>query len=740
MLRPPARREDERLLRGQGCYTADLQRPGMLHAHVIRAAPACGRIVRMDLSQVRSAPGVRLVVTAQELAAWGAQALPCVVTPPGQHTVPMPVLAQSQVRFAGQPLAVVIADSAWAAQEAAELIGLDIEEGEPVVSLAQALAPGAPDVHAQVAGNVSLDFHSGDADAVARALAAAHRTSRLTVRSQRVIGAPMEPRAVLAEYDAAADRVRLTTPSQGVGGMARFLAAASGLAPEQIEVVSHDVGGSFGLRAGPYSEHVVLALAARQLRSPIRWVATRSETMLSDWHGRAITLDATVGLDAHDRIVALHFDTLVDLGAYNAFVSSLVGTRNLAATASGVYQVPALALRSRLVFTHTVPMSAYRGAGRPDIAYAIEALLDHAAAEHGLDRFELRRKNFIAPQAFPYLTANGITYDHCQAERLLQQALELMDVPGFAQRRAQSLAQGRLRGLGLACYIEASGAGAVPQDTVQASFSADGCLDIYGLTGDSGQGHASSFASLAAQELGLPAERVRYQAGSRGLRLLANGTEGSRTLYGAGSAVLDACRKLRRQAQAMGQHGQGPIDWLPWLARLDAAQLDLLQAQGLAQSGPTFPNGCHAVELEIDPRTGVCVILDYVAVDDVGRAVSPQLIHGQLQGGVVQGWGQAFAEQAVYDAQGQLLTGSFMDYGMPRLGCMPGLRSQLVELATSLNQVGAKGVGEAGCTGSLPAFHNAVLDALRPRGIVQLDMPFTPARLWAALHPEAAAG
>lgn len=734
----PARQEDRHLLRGQGRFTADLQEPGMLHACVIRSTQARGRITRLDLSAVQAAPGVRCVVTAHELAGWGARDLPCVVSLPGQHTAPMPVLARHEVQFVGQPVAVVLAESAWAAEDAAELVELDIEPQPVVASVAQALTPDAPVLHAQVPGNVSLDFHSGDAQAVERALAAAPHVSRLTVRSQRLIGVPMEPRAVLARYDAQADRVHLTTPSQGVGGMVRFMAAATGLAPEQIEVHSHDVGGSFGLRAGPYSEHVVLALAARQLRCPIRWVASRSETMLSDWHGRAITIEATIGLDARGHILALRFDNLVELGAYNAFVSTLVGTRNLAATASGVYHVPALAMRSRLVLTNTVPMSAYRGAGRPDIAYAIEALMDHAAHEHGFDRFELRRLNFIAPQAFPYVTANGITYDRCESARLLQQALELVDAGGFEHRRRQSAQRGRLRGLGLACYIEASGAGAVPQDVVQGGFSADGWLEIYGLTGASGQGHASSFASLVEQELGWPAERVRYLAGSHGRRLLANGTEGSRTLYGAGSAIVDLCRQLRQQAQVLRQQRglPEPPDAQACLSGLSAEQLVLLQAEGRAQSGPTFPNGCHAVELEIDPRTGQTHVLDYVAVDDVGRAVSPMLIHGQLQGGVVQGWGQAFGEQAIYDAQGQLLTGSFMDYVMPRLGCMPALRSVLVELPTTLNLVGAKGAGEAGCTGSLPAFHNAVLHALRPLGITQADMPFTPARLWALLQPQ----
>jgi len=739
MIATGARQEDLQLVTGQGRYTADHGAPALLHAYVIRSNHASGRIARLDLSAVAAAPGVRWVMTAHDVAALGGRDLPSVVSVPGQVVVTMPVLAKGDVQFVGQPIALVIAESAAAAQDAAELIDLEIIERPALVEPQDAASLGAPAVHPQAPDNISAVYQSGDEGAVAQAMARATHVSHLTVRSQRLIGAPMEPRAVLAEYDTATDRVRVTTPSQGVMGMTRALAAATGLPPERLDVRSPEVGGSFGLRAGPYSEQVALVLAALHLKAAVRWVGSRSEIMLSDWHGRAIALTGTIGLDAQGHILALHLDALVDLGAYNGYVSTLVGTRNLAATVGGVYKVPALALRSRLVFTNTVPTSAYRGAGRPDVAYAIEALIDHAAHTHGFDRIDLRRRNFIAPADFPYLSANGTRYDACAFERVLDRALALADHGGFEARRQASAQRGRLRGLGLACYIEATGAGAVPQDLVEGAFDESGQLVIHGVTGASGQGHATSFATIVEQELGLPAARVRYLAGQHDRRLLANGTEGSRTLYGAGSAVVDLCCKLRTQAQAVWEEsgGQGPIDWTQWPAgRLDAAQLERLRAQGLAKSGVTFPNGCHIAEIEVDPRTGQTEVLSYVAVDDVGRVISPAQVHGQLQGGVVQGWGQAFGEQVCYDDQGQLLTGSFMDYALPHIGCMPALRSECIELPTTLNLLGVKGAGEAGCTGSVPAFYNAVMSILRRRGIVHLDMPFTPARLWAALHPE----
>ena len=756
-----ARREDHALVTGQGHYTADHHYPGMLHACVIRSPHAHARISATDWSAVRQAPGVHAVLTADDVAAFGGSDLPHFmavrdIAGQPQQLVRMPVLARGTVHFVGQPVAMVLADSASLAQDAAELAQIDYEALDAVATVDAALAPGAPQVHAGVPGNLSARYANGDKVAVQAAFQAARHVSRMRVNSQRLIGMPMEPRAVVVWHDAASGRTRVHTPTQGMLGMQASLAALTGLSAEQLEIATQDVGGSFGLRGGPYSEHALLVLAARRLGRAVSWVGSRSEVFLSDWHGRALSLDGEVALAADGRILAIRFHDQADLGAYSCYFSSLIGSRGLAITMGGVYKVPALYMESELVFTNTVPVSAYRGAGRPDIAYAIERLIDHAAHQHGFDPVALRRLNFIPPADFPYRSANGTLYDHCDFARVLDRALALSDHAGFAARRAESQVRGRLRGIGLACYLEASAAGAAAKDQVQGEFSADGLLTIYGVTGSSGQGHETSFAHIIEAQLGLPAQQVRYRAGDPGRSLVGNGTGGSRTLYGAGSAVMDLCQRIAERAkpllaarwacpvealqlaggqwQMAGDAGGRQISMLDWLASLDAAQLSALGATGEAQSGATFPNGCHVAEVEIDPRSGVTEVLNYVAVDDLGTVISPQLVEGQVHGGVVQGWGQAFCERVVYDEGGQLLSGSLMDYAMPRLGCVPTMQRETVQVHTDLNLLGAKGVGESGCSGSLPALANAVIGALRPLGIQALDMPFTGAKVWAAIE------
>ena len=759
-----ARREDHALVTGQGRYTADHRYPGMLHACMIRSTYAHARIAALDLAAVRQAPGVQAVLTADDVAAFGARELPNFMAVKDldgqpQKQVRMPVLANNSVHFVGQPLAMVLADSADLAQDAAELAQIDYEALDAVATVDAALAPGAPQVHADVPGNLSARFADGDRAAVDAAFLAARHVSRVRVNSQRLIGMPMEPRAVVVWHDPASGITRVHTPTQGMLGMKAALAALTGVPPEQLEIATQDVGGSFGLRGGPYSEHALLVLAARKLGRPVSWVGSRAEVFQSDWHGRALSLDGEVALDADGRILAIRFHDQADLGAFNCYFSSLIGSRNLSVTMGGVYKVPALYMESELVFTHTVPVSAYRGAGRPDIAYAVERLIDHAAHEHGFDPVALRRLNFIPPGDFPYRTANGTLYDHCDFARVLDRALALSGYAGFAARRAESQARGQLRGIGLACYLEASAAGAAAMDQVQGEFSADGVLQIYGVTGSSGQGHETSFAHIIEAHLGLPAQQVRYHAGDAGRSLVGNGTGGSRTLYGAGSAVMDLCQRLVALArpllaarwgcalgalqlsdgqwQQAGEAGRR-LSMVDLLASLDAAQLAALRATGEAKSGATFPNGCHVAEVEIDPRSGVTTLLNYVAVDDLGAVISPQLVEGQVHGGVVQGWGQAFCERVVYDEGGQLLSGSLMDYAMPHLGCVPVMLRETVDVHTDLNLLGAKGVGESGCSGSLPALANAVVGALRPLGIQAMDMPFTGARVWAAI--EAARG
>jgi carbon-monoxide dehydrogenase large subunit len=755
-----ARAEDQRLITGLGQFTADYQYPDMLHMHVIRSMHAHARIQRMDLSAVAAAPGVRWVMTAQDIDAHGGQDLPNAVAVKDRHGEPqrvarMPVLARDTVRFVGQPIAMVIADSAYQAQDAADLADIEFEVLDAVSTMDAALQPGAPVLHEASPGNVSAEFEAGDAAAVEAAFAKARYVSTVRVNSQRLIPAPMEPRAVLAVYDEATDRTRVHTPTQGILGMLGFMSQSTGLPPEKLEILTQDVGGSFGIRGGSFSEHVGVAIAARVLKRPVRWVGSRSEVFVSDWHGRGLSLEGSVALDAEGRLLAIRFHDQVDLGAYNAYMSTFIGTRNLSITMGGVYKVPALYMRSDLVYTNAVPVSAYRGAGRPDIAYAIERLIDYAAHEHGFDPIALRRKNFIAPSEFPYKTANGTVYDTCEFERVLDRALDLSNYAGFSQRREEARLRGKLRGIGLASYLEASGAGGAPKDQVQGEFDEAGVLHVYGVTGASGQGHETSFARIIETELGIAPDRVSYRAGDPQRSLIGNGTGGSRTLYGAGSAIKDMCQRIRLQAQtalaALWQcdvaeirfdngawqragHPAQSIHFADLWPQLSAQQRQAFNCIGEAQSGSTFPNGCHVAEIEIDPNTGITEVVSYWAVDDLGVVISPQLVRGQVHGGVVQGWGQAFCEQVVYDDQGQLLSGSFSDYAMPRLGCMPTILNETVQVDTQLNLLGSKGVGESGCSGSLPALANAMMDALRPFGVSAMDMPFTAAKVWAALQ------
>ena len=493
---------------------------------------------------------------------------------------------------------------------------------------------------------------------------------------------------------------------------------------------------------------------------------------VSDWHGRGLTLAGQIALDGQGKILAIRFTDTIDLGAFNCYWGAFIGSKNVSVTMGGVYRVPALHMTSKLVFTNTVPISAYRGAGRPDIAFAIETLLEAAAAEHGLDPIAIRRLNFIAPSAFPYKTANGTTYDCGEFEAVLDKALRLADYKGFAARRAQAEQNGKRRGIGVACYLEASGGGGA-KDNVLGRWDANGRLNLFGVTGPSGQGHETTFAQLVADGLGLSLADVRYRASDPKHSLIGNGTGGSRSLYGAGSAfkvlianIIERARPHAAKALALAPEsvqfrdgafqGAGKRVTLLELAKqlganhaaLTAAQavnpvagsaIHPLDADGEATSGATYPNGCHIAELEIDPDTGVTQIVNYSAIDDLGNVISRQLVIGQVHGGVMQGVGQAFGEHAVYDEDTcQLLTGSFMDYPMPRVGWMDTIAWDDHPVPTQLNGLGSKGVGESGCSGSLPALSNAMLDALRPLGITQFDMPFTPARVWAQIRQASA--
>ena len=758
-----SRTEDLRLILGQGHFTADQHYPGELHLFVIRSQYAHARIKSMDLSAVESAPGVRWVMTAKDIEAHGGKDLPSappVMTTSGkpQELNKMPVLAREWVRFVGQPIAFVVANTYHQAQDAAEKAQIDFEELEACKNADAAKLPGAIQLHASARGNVSADFQSGDLAAVQAQFAKAHHVSALTIRSQRLFGVPMEPRAVVAHHDPVTQRTRLHTPSQGLLSMQAYLAQCSGVPEQDIDIVTQDVGGSFGLRTGAYSEHVGVVIAARHLGVAVKWVGTRSEVFLSDWHARALTLNGTIALDREWYILAIRFEDRVDVGAYNCYMSSFIGSRNLSVTMGGVYRVPALYMHSEMVYSNTVPTSAYRGAGRPDIAYSIERLVDFACHEHGFDPIKTRRKNFIPVSAFPYKTANGTGYDLCDFDQVMTLALKLADHAHYPERKAAASQAGKVRGLGVSTYVEASGAGTAQMDQVLGQMSEEGVLTIQGVTGPSGQGHQTSFAKIVHTELGMLEKDIRYGSAQTGTSLQGNGTGGSRSLYGAGSAIKNMCAQLKEKITTLlathwscspqavkfeqgswhqaGGSDQPGLSTTDVLALLTPKERSSLSATGEAKSGSTFPNGCHVVEIEIDPETGETAIVNYTAVDELGRVISPHLVRGQVHGGVVQGLGQAFMEQVVYDDQGQLITGSFMDYAMPRAGDLKAMNNATVELGTELNLLGAKGVGESGCTGSLPALANAMMEALRPFGTDRMDMPFTPEKVWRALQAQ----
>jgi carbon-monoxide dehydrogenase large subunit len=752
------RHEDKRLITGTGKFTADWNRPDQLHAYVLRSDRAHAKLLAIDTTEALTANGVVSVLTASDITAAHFNTIPSGPDLKGvddQAIIksPLPILAIDRVRFVGQPVAMVIAESANLARDAAELIEVDYEDLPAVTSVDDALQSDTA-LHAAAPDNVSLHFESGDEKAVADAFASAAKTSQITIHSQRLAGAPMEPRALSAHYDAERDITTVCTPTQGMLGMRASLSAVTGVPQEQLDIVADDVGGSFGLRGGTLPEHAMLVLATRKLGRPVKWVSQRSELFIGEWHGRGLELKGSIALDADDRITAIRFEDTADLGAYNCYFGGFIGTNNLSVTMGGVYQVPALYMQSRLIYTNKVPVSAYRGAGRPDIAFAIERLIDHTAAEHGLDPVEFRRKNFVPKDAFPYTTANGSIYDCGDFESVMNRALKSADYAGFAARRKASTAAGKIRGIGFGCYVEKSGAGGAPRDDASCRFI-DGRIHLFGVTGPSGQGHESTFARIISDGLGIPTDLISYRAGDSAQELIGNGTGGSRSLYGAGSAFKNLVQVVIDKAtphaaellnvepadvtfadgQFIGRNGAQGISLLHVAGKLKAVDGEHpLDSVAHTVTGANYPNGCHVAEIEIDPDTGVTELLAYTSVDDLGNVIHPELVRGQVHGGVVQGAGQAFCEQIVYDDSGQLLSGSFMDYAMPRAGTVHKMHNETYAVPTELNELGSKGVGESGCSGSLPAISNAMMDALRSVGVGSMDMPYTPDRLWKVLQ------
>ena len=748
------RKEDDALVRGGGRYVADVMPEKTLHAVVLRSPHARARFRITDTAKARALPGVHLVLTAADIGGLGG--LPCIGIPEGVRVdaPAYPILATDEVRHVGDAIAFVVADTVAQARDAAEAIAVEWREAPHVVSAVAALAPGAPQLWPSHPGNVAFEDRLGDEAATARALAKAAKTVELTIVNQRLVTNYLDTRGVVAEYDAGTDHLTLTLGSQGSHFLRDVLAGAVlKIPPEKLRVITPDVGGGFGTKLFPYREYALAAVAAKRLQRPVKWVAERTEHFLGDSHGRDNVTTATLGLDADNRFTALRIDTVCDMGGYlSAFAPYIphVGAVML----PGVYDLPACFVRIRAAFTNTVPVDAYRGAGRPEAAYLIERLVDAAARDLGVEPDALRRKNFIAPRAMPYTTATARVYDSGDFAAHLQRAQDIVDWGGF-DNRARAAKEGRkLRGIGLATYIEACGSNGPDAATVR--LEADGSVTVLAGSQSSGQGHQTAYAQLVADHLDLPPERVKVIQGDTAVIASGAGTGGSSSITCGGASVASASRQLAANLKAIAAHeletsesdleiagGEvcvaGTDRTLPFARVVQSpwATPDLLVVTDTV--GPpqaTYPNGTHIVEVEVDADTGHVDIVAYVMVDDFGITLNPLLLAGQVHGGAVQGIGQALMENTVYDpASGQLVTASLMDYALPRAADMPSFTFETRNVPCTINMLGVKGAGEAGTIGAAPAVMNAVVDALhRACGVRHVDMPATPERIWAAIR------
>jgi carbon-monoxide dehydrogenase large subunit len=746
------RLEDDRMLTGRGKYVSDWNLPGEAYGGFVRSDRAHADIVALDAAAALAEPGVIAVITGEEIKA-ALKSLPCALPVKGRGGMELihpgrPALAQGRVRFTGEPVALVVAESAAAAQDAAELVDIEYRDRPAVIGAAAAVERGAPLVHDSVPGNIVLDYESGDDPASKAAFAKAARTIELELDISRVVGNPMEPRACLAHWDARAEMYHLYTCTQGAPIMRNQLSAVLGVPPEKIRVIAEEVGGGFGVRFNVYPEYCAALFAAKKLGRPVKWTGTRSEVFLADEQARGVRSRGALAVDAQGKILGMRFDMLADLGAYLAPTGPFINTIGIVNCLSGVYDVPAAYARIRLALTNTAPMAAYRGAGRPVMSYALERLIEHAAHELGMDPPEFRRRNFI--RRFPYKIAAGFEYDSGDFDGVMSKALAAADWRGFAARKAESQRRGKLRGRGMSTYIEATGAGFAPQDQIELRWGGEGELTIYAPTHNHGQGHETTYAQLVSGVLGIPMEKIRLRTAGPEFYLAGNATGGSRSLLAVGGVVYLGAQELAKKGLALAaeelEAAQADIEFaageyrikgtdrrisIQKLAAKHPGAMDLAYAN---KFGSCFPNGCHIAEVEITPETGEAQIVSYVACDDAGNIINHQIVEGQVQGGIAQGAGQVFTELAVYDEAGQLLTGSFMDYAMPRPGEVAGLKLLDHPVPTKLNPLGAKGVGEAGVTGSLPALMNAVVDALRQAGVTHFEMPATPRRLWEALQ------
>jgi carbon-monoxide dehydrogenase large subunit len=761
---PVPRTEDPKLVRGEGRYTDDINMPGQAYAVMLRSGHAHGIIRNIDTTEAQAMPGVLAVYTGADLAAGGYGGLKCLPPLKNRDGTPMkkpfrPALPTDKVRFVGDPIACIVAESVAQARDAAEAIIVDIDPLPAVTKASEAAKPGAPQLFDDVPGNVAVDYLYGDPDKVAEAFAAAAHVTRLDLLNNRLVVSAMEPRGAVAGYDAASERFTIHVGCQGAFGMKGQLTDILGVPTDKVRVLVGNVGGSFGMKAAPYPEYICILHATRALGRPVKWTDERSGSFVSDSHGRDHERTAELALDKDGHILALRLTGYGNVGAYLGVVAPLMATVNAVKNVVSIYRIRLLEVSTKLMFTNTTSVTAYRGAGRPEGNYFMERLLDNAAREMGIDRLELRRRNHIRPKEIPYQAISDQTYDSGDFPAVFKHAVDLADWKGFGQRKRESRKRGKLRGLGIGSYLEVT---APPNKEMGGiRFEADGTVTIISGTLDYGQGHAAPFAQVLSERLGIPFDRIRLLQGDSDELITGGGTGGSRSITASGAAIVEASAKVIEQGKQIASvvleasptdiefaHGRFTIAGtdravgiLELAEKLRAgltlpegtpSSLDVKHATEPVPSA--FPNGCHVAEVEIEPETGVVEIVSYASVNDFGTIINPLLVEGQIHGGLVQGFGQALMEHVAYDRDGQLLTGSYMDYALPRAGVAPNFVTEHHPVPCKTNPLGTKGCGEAGCAGALVSVMNAIVDALSEFGIRHIDMPATPERVWRAIQ------
>ncbi len=759
------RREDLRLVTGHGRYTANVNVSGQAAGYFLRSDRAHAEIVRVDTEKAEAMPGVIGVLTGADIAAAGWKGLPAMAFFKGVggsalRVPPRHGLARERVRFVGEPVALVVAESEYIAKDAAERIEIAYKDLPVLVEAGAANISGAARVHDDVPDNLAFDYEYGDRHAAEQAIEAAAHVVRVELRAQRVAGNPMEPKSCAASYDAANDSFELWAPTQGTSDLKNALAQITGLGAERFRIHCADVGGGFGIRNEVYPEFLAVMLAAKKTGRAVKWTGTRSETILGDHHGRAADLSGELGLDRDGRFVALRVEWLVNLGAFCSNAGPLINTVSApTSSAISLYNVAVVHGRHRLVFTNTTPTTAYRGAGRPNVSYLWERLVEQAAVETGIDAVELRRRNILRKDMFPMKTPTNSNYDSADPARLLETALQAADWNGFAKRRRQAERRGKLRGIGLALFLEPSGG--MGKEQVEIRIESGGRLAMYSNAGPSGQGHETAFPTVVADVLGIPDDRIELRYNNVAApKLLGTGSFGSRSLISHGAALQTAAKEIVEKGRTLaasefevaagdvvfetGEYKVAGTDLkigIQTLIEREWSEPHPLNTNTTIDLALAFPSGAHIAEVEIDPETGELHVVNYAAADDCGNVCNQTLVEGQLHGGLTQGLGQAIAEHVVYDAQsGQLLSGSLMDYAMPRADNVPPITLIDCGVPSPANPLGAKGTGEAGATGAVPALANAVLDALKRVGVKKLDMPYTSDRIWHAINERADGG